>query len=61
MIMIVKSGRSMKCLLVITHTSKKYCQAQAQVRLSLRLTEAHSGSLWLSQALSGSYFVTLTL
>ena len=28
-----------------------YCQAQAQVRLSLRLT----------QALSGSYFVTLTL
>ena len=26
---------------------KLCCQAQAQVRLSLRLTQAHSGSLWL--------------
>ena len=31
-----------------------YCQAQAQVRLSLRLSQALSGSLRLSQALSGS-------
>ena len=36
--------------LVAKWTMKKcrlYCQAQAQVRLSLRLTQALSGSLWL--------------
>ena len=34
-----------------------YCQAQAQVRLSLRLTQAHSGSLRLTQAHSGSLWL----
>ena len=48
------------------HT-RLYCQAQARLRHSgyLRLTQAHSGSLRLTQALtqahSGSYSVTVTV
>ena len=37
---------------LLRHELNIYCQAQAQVRLSLRLTQAHSGSLWLSLALT---------
>ena len=40
-----------KCYPQIVYPERTFCQAQAQVRLSLRLTQAHSGS----------YFVTLTL
>ena len=36
-----------------------YCQAQAQVRLSFRLTQAHSGSLRLTQAHSGSLWLLI--